>query len=90
MTILSDGRIVVWAVFDNDGYECSDFVGVFETEEEANKVAARITELYQDYYRQELYRGLKWKGDIEVKSVFLGQYELPPNCQYILDRMEVK
>lgn len=84
-TQLSDGREVVWAVFDNDGYECSNFVGVFASQEDAEAVRARIEAGNRKYYAELMKRCERedavWPGSVTVKSLIIGEYELPIDTQ---------
>jgi hypothetical protein len=84
MTLRSDGKQIVWAVFNNDGYECSSLVGVFESEESANAAASRIESLIELFYTRHM-RGHEWRGSVKIRSLVLGEYRLPPDAQYVLD-----
>lgn len=83
MEYFTDGTIQLYAVFHGDGYECSDFVGVFETEAQANICADAVRIRVQENWV------VLWKGSsldpgrdapadiISVVPIVVGRYELP-------------
>ena len=76
MLIASDGRIFIFAVFDSDGYECKDFVGAFETDNEAELFAEglRMNDLqeWEDRYQDEYIPHGPNRRQITVECVTLG------------------
>lgn len=84
MDYFSDGTIQLYAVFHGDGYECSDFVGIFETEDQANVCAEALKIRVQENW-VTLWEGSPLEGFregpadiISVVPVTVGKYELPP------------
>ncbi len=80
MIITTEGQTIVYAVFNSDGYECSDLIGVFESQETADEAAAKIRAAILDYYarrKAERNASFEWAGSVDVKSFVLGAYELP-------------
>jgi hypothetical protein len=77
MTITTDGRSFIWAVFDADGCECETLSAVFENEEQAADFAVRLRAA-AEAEDEELYRGrgYDWKPTIKriisVRSLELG------------------
>lgn len=72
----------LYAVFHGDGYECSDFVGVFETEEQAEEcvkvIKAGVLAEWQHIYQDRPERLAEEPADIvDVKPIIVGQYALP-------------
>lgn len=55
---------VLWAVFDSDGYECSDFIGAFDTEAQAGEVAEKVRESYREAYAK--FFEDEWPGTVSV------------------------
>jgi hypothetical protein len=86
MTQTTDGRMMVWAVFDADRYECVNFVGVFELEADARLAAERIEGLNKRFYAEHMES--EWRGRVEVRCLVLGEYELPPDCRFALEPAE--
>ncbi len=44
MSVATNGKAFVYAVFDADGYECKSFCGAFSTQEKAEQSAAQLRE----------------------------------------------
>lgn len=84
-TVTSDGREIVWCVFDNDGSECSDFLGAFDSEYAAHKFRDRMEEFHKRFYAEVLTK-FEWSGSVEVTSVTLGEGKLPADAIHIMRR----
>ena len=82
MIISSDGKQFIWVIFDSDGYECSDFVGAFVSEDEAMKVCQLINEMKNRFYAEILKT--ERLGTTEVKMVTLGEYQLPADTDTLV------
>lgn len=52
MTIFTDGTIQLFAVFHGDGYECNDFIGVFDSEEKGKTCADYVQALADTQWKQ--------------------------------------
>lgn len=70
---------IVYAVFNSDGCECSDLVGVFDTKKEAQLVAAQV-----EYFPRELHshlwdgrKDIEWMGSVAVEEITVGKCRLP-------------
>lgn len=83
MTVTSEGKELVWALFDNDGCECSDLVGVFDSHEKAEEAKNRIEPLIRKFYVQHMTR--EWNGSLSISCLTIGEYELPSKAQYVLE-----
>jgi hypothetical protein len=77
MTTSTDGKTIVYIVFNADGYECKDFVGAFESEAAALAAAQRIEGLIRRFYAERMEGRLEWAGAVTVEPVVLGDYDLP-------------
>ncbi len=84
MTTITDGREMVWGIFNADGYECEDFLGVFGSEERAEQVRTEIEGLIRRFYAEEMES--EWHGSVTVRSLTLGSYDIPADAQHILKR----
>lgn len=85
---MSSPKQIMWAVFDNDGCECKDFVGIFYTEDEANAAAAKIDTLVRLHYKTQSC--WQWLGSITVEPVIPGEYELPANAERMQEKLTAK
>jgi hypothetical protein len=66
-TFTTDGRQFMWVVFDNDGCECSDFEGIFDSQEKAEVLADKIRTCHREFYAKHIYR--EWRGSVVVEQV---------------------
>lgn len=79
MILTSDGKEYVFLVFDYDGYECSNFVGVFSAQQEAETVAEAIRVLNRKFHAEHL-KGSEWVGSVAVVMKAIGDYDLPTDA----------
>jgi hypothetical protein len=74
--IFTTGQIQIWIVSQGDGYECLDFIGAFESEDQANAAAVVLrADMLASYGELHNDKGHPCPGYVEVKPVILGQYE---------------
>ena len=67
--ISADGQHLVWVVFDNDGCECADFVGVYAKEEDAEADAQLVREFNRAACR---CINREWSGSVTVEAKVVG------------------
>ncbi len=82
MTVTTDGKTIVYAVFNADGCECKDLVGVFGSDAEAQEVRAEIETLIRKFYA-DCMGELEWHGSVTVEPLVLGEYKLPADAQQV-------
>ena len=62
----------LWAVFHYDGYSESNFLGIFESKDAAEKLAAEAREAESRYFREVL--GDDWEGNVSAVLLIPGNY----------------
>lgn len=74
MTTTTDGKTWLYAVFDSDGYECSNFIGIFEEQDTALAYATEVQRLVDaDWERRHRDRP---KYDVNSQKIGVQPVEL--------------
>lgn len=69
----------IYCVFNSDGYECSDLIGIFYSEDDAKSFAERIERGIRSYYEHEILS--PWNGSVDVKPLDKGILSIPTDAQ---------